>query len=126
MPRHADPRLRLTRIDHGYSRLPKGATLATSAGAYEDECHCGMDNCSWERKRDRIERGRRSRVGSWQSADGRFVLTWASSKGVASKSHPNGYLRMWDAVRVVESWHVSMKEAREEMRQRYEKDGGRR
>lgn len=123
MPRHPDRRLRLTRIDRGrYGDLPpEGVQLQSSAGAFEDECDCGLPNCSWERKRVRVTRGHRERVGSWTTRDGRFVLTWERAKGTTSKSHPNGYLRLWDAVWLCESWHVSMREAREEMAKRYDR-----
>lgn len=126
MPRHKDPRLRLTRVDRGKHTMPMpadGQRMETSAGAFENECRCGMANCSWLRKRDRVTRGHRERVGSWQTHDGRFRLEWECSRGVASRSHPDGYLRMWDARRLVASWYVNMRSARAEMRKRYEQDG---
>jgi hypothetical protein len=121
--RDREPRLCLTRVDHGYPLLPPGVTLE---GPFPSECHCGMPWCTWTAQTQREKkRGYKRRRGTWVTRDGRFTLTWATSCGTATRSHPEGSLRMWDTERGVESWFVNIRDARAEMRKRYGVDDAR-
>lgn len=120
MPRHADPRLRLTRVSHGYELPPRGTGLAAGGPRFESACRCGLPWCSWSGERAReASRGYKRRRGVWRTADGRFTLEWATTLARSSSKHPGGGLRMWDATLRVESGHESLKAARDEMRRRY-------
>lgn len=121
MPRHVDPRLRLTRVSHGYELLPPGAAITSPAA---NSCRCGLPWCSWTPAREReAARGYKRRRGVWRSANGRFTLEWVSSSSGGSKRRPDGNLRMFDRELLMESWHQSMKAARAVMIERYERRG---
>lgn len=121
MPRHPDKRLRLVRVDRGTSGLPSGTRELE--GPFPNECHCGFPECSWTPARERKAKyGLRSRVGAWETRDGRFRLEWACQKSVATRLRPNGQLRMWDNLTHLESWHFGVGTARIEMARRL--DGG--
>lgn len=113
MPRHKDKRVRLVRIERWPGALDKGVRL-TSGPRFESACTCGLPTCTWTPAKQRAaERDYKARRGSWQTADGRFVLRWVSSRSAPTRAHPHGPLQLTDTRSAgAVSWHTSMSEAR--------------
>lgn len=117
MVRHPRKDLRLVRLVHidRTDRIERG-------GPFPNECNCQLPMCSWTpKKQQAARRGYQEHVGAWRSVDGRFTLIWEGQHSYRSGSHPDGWLRVEDALLRCVDYRASIREARELMAERYRK-----